>query len=62
MSECKQIVDQSEPPKQIEGSASTPTEFDTKLGVVAPDKPLIHVDVENNTLKVPAGTDYTVAW
>lgn len=47
---------------QIEGPPSTPKDFDTKLGIVAPDKPLVHVDVEDNILRVPAGTDYTVAW
>uniref|UniRef100_A0A914HSM9 Uncharacterized protein n=1 Tax=Globodera rostochiensis TaxID=31243 RepID=A0A914HSM9_GLORO len=45
----------------IEGPPSPAKDFATKLGVVAPDKPLVHVDVEDNILRVPAGTDYTVA-
>jgi hypothetical protein len=45
---------------QIEGPPSEPKDFATETGVVAPDQPLVHVDTEDNVLRVPAGTDYTV--
>jgi hypothetical protein len=47
---------------QIEGPPSPPKDFDTQTGIVAPDQPLVHLDTEDNVLRVPAGTDYTVEW
>uniref|UniRef100_A0A915EU82 Uncharacterized protein n=1 Tax=Ditylenchus dipsaci TaxID=166011 RepID=A0A915EU82_9BILA len=48
------------PRGEIEGLPSDPVIFQTGDGIIAPDKPLINVDTENNTIRVPAGADYTV--
>ncbi|KAI1721109.1 fibronectin type III domain-containing protein [Ditylenchus destructor] len=49
------------PKGEIEGLPSDPAIFQTGDGIIAPDKPLINVDAEDNIIRVPAGADYTVS-
>ncbi|CAD5215684.1 unnamed protein product [Bursaphelenchus okinawaensis] len=48
------------PEGEITGTSSDPMPFETGSGIIAPEKPTFNVDAPDNTIKVPAGTDYSV--
>ncbi|VDK64046.1 unnamed protein product [Onchocerca ochengi] len=45
---------------EIDSPPSEPVVFQTGDGIVPPEKPQINVDVPDNVIRVPAGSDYTV--
>lgn len=49
------------PVGEVEGVSSVPIAFETTTGIIAPDAPLVNVQMEDgNIIRVPAGTDYAV--
>ena len=49
------------PRGEIEGVPSDPKAFETGEGIIAPEQPtFVNVDAPDNTLRVPAGTDYSI--
>uniref|UniRef100_A0A0R3RV16 Fibronectin type-III domain-containing protein n=1 Tax=Elaeophora elaphi TaxID=1147741 RepID=A0A0R3RV16_9BILA len=45
---------------EIDSPPSEPIVFQTGDGIIPPEKPQINVDVPDNVIRVPAGSDYTV--
>lgn len=48
------------PKGEIEGTASDPLLIETGDGIIAPEQPTFSVDAPDNTIRVTAGTDYSV--